>query len=424
MKVQSQLDIGVVALDVDDEVTVMVDLEAPNALPGLPRPVASLEVVLDRSGSMAGAPLEGAKEALVSLVRQLDPSDNFGLVVFDHEAEVVVAAQPIADKEEVIRKIRGVAARGSTDLGAGLLRGLRDIKRVTSSGATVLIISDGHVNAGLQDVARFAGVAAKAHADGVVISTLGYGEHYDESLLSAIARAGTGNHVFAADLDAAAAAVAGEVDGLLSKTAQAVTLTLDLESAVDMVRFYNDLPTVALPEGRIMIELGDLFADEKRRLLIKLKVPGRSELGETAVAELGIEYVALPGLVEHRVTIPVVVNVVPGSEAARRLVHPLVESEKLFQDAQESKRLASEGFEQGDVDSARSHLLEAKRHLASALQIAPAGSVAEIQKEAASVERMRNLATQQSTEYMSKLSRSSFHEMNRKRGRDAGPAAS
>ncbi len=44
---------------------------------------------------------------------------------------------------------------------------------------------------------------------------------YDELLLAELARGGQGNHVFAEHGDGAAAAVAGEVEGLLSKTVQA-----------------------------------------------------------------------------------------------------------------------------------------------------------------------------------------------------------
>jgi Ca-activated chloride channel family protein len=417
MKITTQLDVNVVAVDLDDEVTIMLDLEAPAADADQQRPPASLEIVLDRSGSMTGAPLEGAKDALIALVRRLEPTDNFGLVTFDHAAHVVVPAGPTSDKEEVIAQIRRVTTGGSTDLGAGLLRGLRELKRAARGGGTLLVVSDGHVNAGLRDVNDFAGVAEKAHMDGIVISTLGYGEHYDETLLTALARSGSGNHVFANDPDAASAAIAGEVAGLLAKALQAVTLTVVLRPAVEMVRLYNDLPGHALPGGRIMIEIGDLYASEKRRLLMKLKVPGMADLGSVEVATLELEYIELPRLIQHAAKLPVGVNIVPGTDAARRLVHPVVESELLFQEAQHAKRLASEAFERHEVGSARAHLVEAKSHLSRALSLVPVEAAAEFEKEIASVDRMTEMASERSTEYMSKLSRSSYHQMNRKRGR-------
>lgn len=421
MKLTAQLDLDVVALDVDDTVTVMLDLEAPAAFAHREsRASAALQIVLDRSGSMAGPPLEGAKQALISLVRRLSASDRFGLVAFDNEAQVVVPAGPVADKEAIIAQIGRVSAGGSTDLGAGLLRGLRELKRSATAGGTLLIVSDGHVNAGLRDVGDFAGVATKARADGIVVSTLGYGEHYDETLLAALAKSGSGNHVFASDPDAAGAAIAGEVEGLLSKAVQAVTVTIALEPAVEMVRLYNDLPCQTLPNDRIMVEVGDLYAEEKRRLLLSLKVPGMSTLGPATIASLGVEYVELPALIEHTARLPIAVNIVPGSESARRMARPVVESERLFQEAQHAKRRASEAFEHDQVVAAREHLSAAKRHLARALEIAPPNAAGDIQSELTALDEMGQMALHRSSQYMSKLSRASYHEMNRKRGRSHG----
>lgn len=417
MKITAQLDVNVVALDVDDDVTIMLDLEAPASSDELERQAAVLQIVLDRSGSMRGAPLDGAKEALIALIRRLAPTDCFGVVAFDTDAQVVVPAGPLADKEAAIAQIRGIRSGGGTDLGVGLLRGLREVKRVSQSGGTLLIVSDGHVNAGLQDVADFSKLATKAYSDGIVISTLGYGEHYDETLLVAITRAGSGNHTFAVDPDGASAAIAGEVDGLLAKSLQAVSLTLLLEPAVEMVQLYNDLPCQALPDRQLMIEIGDFYAEEQRRLLLKLKVPGKSELGAVKIASLKLEYVELPDLVEHVVTLPVAVNIVPGSEAAQRLVHPIVESERLFQEAQHAKKLASEAFEFDQIGTARGHLEAAYARLAEALAVADGETAEGIRREMTMMDRMSELTESQSSQYMSKLSRSSFHAMNRKRGR-------
>src|SRR3954451_6410067 len=125
MKINALLDVNVVAHETEDEVAVLLELEAPAAATDVQRQSASLQVVLDRSGSMSGAPLEGAKKALAGLVRRLEPTDNFGLVTFDNDARVEVAAGPLADKEAVIARIQAIQPGGSTDLGAGYLRGLR-----------------------------------------------------------------------------------------------------------------------------------------------------------------------------------------------------------------------------------------------------------------------------------------------------------
>lgn len=424
MKINALLDVNVVAHEAEDEVAVLLELEAPAALADTTRPQASLQVVLDRSGSMSGPPLEGAKKALIALVRRLEPTDNFGLVTFDDSAQVVVPAGPLTDKEGVIRLIETVHSGGTTDLSAGYLRGLREIRRVATAGGTVLVVSDGHVNAGIRSVDEFASITAKSYGEGIVTSTLGYGQGYDESLLSAIARSGSGNHVFADNPDSAGAAIAGEVDGLLNKVVQALSLTVKFEPAVEFLRLYNDLPAQQIGAGTVMIELGDLYSEEARKVLLKFKVPAMAALGLAKIATLDLAYVELPGLIEHVAGLPINVNVVPGDEAAGRIPHPTVHSEVLFQEAQDVKRQASEAFERGEFEAGQRLMGETKSRLAASLEAAPDSLKPEIRAEIDEVERMDQMSVDMgvgSAPLMSKMSRDSYHRMNRKRGRTVRP---
>lgn len=422
MKINALLDVNVVAHEAEDEVAVLLELEAPPApLLDTDRPPSSLQIVLDRSGSMHGAPLEGAKRALAALVQRLEPTDNFGLVTFDDQAQVVVPAGPLTDKTAVLARIADVDSGGSTDLGAGYLRGLRELRRVATGSGTLLVISDGHVNQGLRDVDEFATVTSKAYTEGIVTSTLGYGRGYDETLLAALARSGSGNHVFADDPDAAAAAIAQEVDGLLNKVVQAAVLTVRLEPSVLLARLYNDLPLQLLTDGAAMIELGDLYAGEQRKILVKLHVPAMAALGLARVATLDLVYVELPGLVEQTVSLPITVNIVPGDEAGKRIPHPTVHSEVLFQEAQDTKRRASEAFEAGDLEGGRRLLGETTATLDEALLAAPPPVAQGIREEIEDVRRMDGLTEVMGTAYASKLTRESYHRMNRKRGRRDEP---
>lgn len=347
-------------------------------------------------------------------------------MTFDDSAQVVVPAGPLTDKDAVIARIHAVQAGGCTDLSAGYLRGLREIRRVATAGGTVLVVSDGHVNAGIKDADEFASVTAKAYEQRIVTSTLGYGRGYDETLLSAIARSGSGNHVFADNTDAAGAAIAGEVDGLLNKVVQALSLTVEFEPSVTFLRLYNDLPATQIGDGQVMVELGDLYAEEARKVLLKFQVPAMAALGLAGIATLELAYVELPGLVEHLATLPISVNVVPGDEAAGRIPHPTVQSEVLFQEAQEVKRQASEAFERGEFDSGQRLMSETKDRLAKSLEAAPEAMRPSIRVELAEVEQMEQMSRDlgaASAPMMSKLSRESFHRGSRKRGRAPRPDA-
>jgi Ca-activated chloride channel family protein len=384
------LDCDLVAVEQTDELTLLVELSDPSltTIPTTKRQPATLQVVLDRSGSMSGDRLEGAKSALIDLVDRLDPADNLGVLAFDNETQVVVPAGPLTTKNAVKHAIAAVDAGGSTNLSSGYLRGLQEAQRVAGpTGATLLLVSDGHANAGVTDPGQLGQVATRARTKNVTTSTLGFGLGYDERLLAALARGGAGNELFAEEADTAVALIAGEVDGLLTQVAQAASLRLTWTDHVAGISVLNDLPVVGLPDGA-MLELGTFYAGETRRLPVKLSVPGIPALGLTQVATLEFTHVSLPDLVQHTTTLPVMVNVVPGDQAAGRIPDPKVRSEELFQNTQKAKRESSRLMSQGRTHEASSMLFEAGQSLRVGSAALPAMYADELVGEASVMEAL------------------------------------
>lgn len=364
VKLSALLDLQLVALQQADSVDVLVELTAPVAAGTTPRPPATLQVVLDRSGSMAGDRLDTAVTALIALVDRLDPTDNLGVVAFDDTVQVVVPAGPLTDKESVRAALRGITPGGGTDLSAGYLRGLQEARRVCgAAGATLLLVSDGHANAGVVDPDTLRGVAAKARGVGVGTTALGLGLGYDEALLDAVAHGGGGSTLFAEEADTASALIAGEVDGLLDQVAQAVSLRVVPGPDVRSVQLLNDLPTSTVG-GAVTIELGSFVSGETRKLVLRVLVPGMDTLGLATVATLELVHVALPELVQHSTALDVHVNVVPADLAAGRVPDPVVTQESLLQSAQAAKRQASRLLGRGEVEQAVSTLRTAATRLA------------------------------------------------------------
>ena len=411
MHLNAQLDVELVAVEQEDELTVLLELRAPDRA-GTERLPVAVQVVLDRSGSMAGERLEAARRALLALVDRLGPGDTLGVVAFDDAVQVVLPAAPLGDhKERARRAIAAIGPGGMTNLSAGLLRGLQEARRAAGpAGATLLLLSDGHANAGETGADRLAGVAAKARAGGVTVGTIGIGLGYDEALLAAIASGGQGAHAFAEDGDAAGHAVAAEIGGLLDQTVQAATLTIRPEAAVESVTVHNDLPAHAV-DGALVVELGDFWAGEHRRVVLSLAVPAMPGLGLAQVATLELRHVALPALTEETVTVPLHVNVVPGDVAAGRVRDPKVRTELLFLRAQDAKRRAAEELARGDVDGAAGHF----RAAAAAAAAGPAPS-AELDEEAAILSLLADRAEAGDAAWAAKRSRAEHAAKSRRRG--------
>jgi Ca-activated chloride channel family protein len=421
--ISAHLDVDVVAVETEDQVSVLVELTAPPApATDTPRPPSTLQVVLDRSGSMSGDRLDGAKTALLKLVDRLDPSDNFGLVAFDDQVELVVAAGALSDKNRVRTAIESVEAGNTTDLSAGYLRGLQEARRIAGpTGATLLLISDGHANVGVTDPDALASIAAQARENKVTTSTLGYGLGYDERIMSALARGGAGNEHFAEEPDTAISLISTEVEGLLAQTAQAASMTIRLSSHVRAVKVLNELPVTSTGDA-VVAELGSFYADETRKLLLVFDVPAIAALGLAEVATLEFTYVELPALKQHTITVPLHVNVVPGDEAAGRTADPVVRTEVVFMRTQQAKRRASTYLTAGDTDAALNEIRAAQATINQAMQDAPAGLQADLAEEAQSWNYMLEQTEQGSIQRAAKYSSMDASYKSSKHGRQRPPS--
>lgn len=370
---------------------------------------------------MAGARLDGAKIALAGLIDRLDPTDNFGLVTFDNHVTVAVPASPLADKNAVKRAIADVQAGGNTDLSSGYLRGLQEAERVAGpAGATVLLISDGHANAGVTDPDALRGIAAKARGKTITTSTLGYGLGYDERIMSAIADGGAGNEHFAEEPDTAGALIAGELEGLLSQTAQAASLAIHVSPQVRAVQVINDLPTTTNGDA-VVAELGSFYSGETRKLVLVFDIPAIATLGLAQVATCVFTWVELPALAQHTLTVPVHVNVVPGDQAAGRVPDPTVRTELVYLQVQQSKRRASHHLSAGDAQAALGEIALSQSTINRILASAPEAMRAELADEAAALAYVADQVQQGMLSRAAKYSSMDARSKSSKHGRETQP---
>jgi Ca-activated chloride channel family protein len=400
MNVKAILDIDLVALESTEKVTMMLDMTAPITDAAKSRPGQAVEVVLDRSGSMSGPEFESAKESILKLIDRLAPQDSFGLVAFDDHALIVAPMRTMADHDmPALRKaVREMQTGGSTDISAGYTMGLRELSRVaTDAGATLLLISDGHANAGEQDPAVLAQIATTHVANKVTTSTIGLGTGYDEKILEALAQGGNGAHRFAYTIDEAIGAIAAEVDDLLEKSVVNAVLRFTPSPALTTnprIEILQRLPH--FKEGdTYVVQLGDLYAGENRRFVIDIEVPGMPALGLATIADITLEYLDVAKMQEITVSMPVQVNVVPDDVAKGRLIDPVVRAERLILTAQTEKATAIDELRNGLNREATSRLkstAEKLRREASTIRVTDERTAESLQMITSEADEMDVLA--------------------------------
>jgi Ca-activated chloride channel family protein len=178
------------------DVLVRLQATARPARAGSRAPKA-LALVIDRSGSMAGRPIEEARRCAEFVASRLRPTDIVSLVQFDSRVDCLWPAVPLGNGQSLRAAIGRIEAGGSTDLHGGWVAGARSLADLPDDRLRrVVLLSDGCANSGLTDMGAITRQCAEWSARGISTSTCGLGSHFNEDLMVAMAKAGAGNHYY------------------------------------------------------------------------------------------------------------------------------------------------------------------------------------------------------------------------------------
>jgi Ca-activated chloride channel family protein len=242
--------------------------------------------VIDRSGSMGGGRLEMVKNTILDTLARLNRDDYLSVVTFDDDAIVDVPLTKIAnlDLRAVRNTIAALQTGGSTNLERGYRFGLAQAANSPEGvEATLMLLSDGHANAGVVDPEALGQLAAAATEHFVTTTTLGIGSGYDERILDAMADSGTGNHIAALELPEAVAGLQAEIDDLLMKTMTDVRVRIELAQTFmgepNNIRKVRHLRKFRFSGDVAEVELGDLSSGEEKNVVFDLTLKPLAGVG-------------------------------------------------------------------------------------------------------------------------------------------------
>jgi von Willebrand factor type A domain len=274
MNIKLTLDYRTILRNEARPVHLVANLTAPKLETQTRKRSAAFAVVLDRSGSMSGKPLQLARESCAAVVRNLRPNDYFSLVVFGDSAQVIIPLQKPSDRQGMLTAIAGISEAGSTNLMAGWLLGRDELLKIGAEcDKKILVLTDGHLNQGIIEPDTVEALTRSGFGkDGIRTSCLGFGDSYNEEILLTMSKVGNGQLHDADSVEKFPAILAHELDGLQKITAQNVRLRVEPKLFCHSWAQYGDYPTITLPDRRVEIALGDLVSEESREFVLLTEV--------------------------------------------------------------------------------------------------------------------------------------------------------
>jgi Ca-activated chloride channel family protein len=264
---------------------------APDVSRSARKPV-NVCVVLDRSGSMGSeSKLDFAKQALYTLIDQLGEEDMLSLVIYDDVVDILRESGRVLNKRELKRLVSQITPRGSTNLGGGMIEGLRQVELTYKKGFVnrVVLLSDGLANVGITDPHELGRIASQYRARSISLTTMGVGLEYNENLMTSVAESGGGNYYFIESPHSLASIMRKEFDILTTLCANNVEIELRLGKGValkDVIGYeWKNEQDVC------RISLGDLYGSEQREITVELEAPKGS--GSISVADGSVSYEAV-----------------------------------------------------------------------------------------------------------------------------------
>jgi Ca-activated chloride channel family protein len=248
------------------------------AAPPTPPAVTAKDVtiVVDRSGSMTGKPMEHAVAAAADMVRMLDARDRVNVIAFSDEVDPLWAAPHAANsetKQQAIKFITGLHAGGGTDIALALRTGIHSQEAKNENPKVIVFMTDG------QSEAESAMQAAKADTGDVRLFTLGLGKDVNRPLLSRLAAVKRGRFTYIE----ATSQIEPEVRRLATSIAKPllVDISVEVEGAQAMRMYPRTLPDL-FAEDELHVT-GRLRGNGATKFLIKGKLAGKPVTYERTV---------------------------------------------------------------------------------------------------------------------------------------------
>ncbi len=274
----------------DTAVGVWIDVPSASRRARSPADVA---LVIDTSGSMAGAKIENARAAARQLVDKLADGDIVSITSFSDEARLLLGPTVLDHdgRQSLYRTIAGLQPSGGTNMFDGLRMAERNAvgSPATHPVRRVVMISDGMANIGPSSPEVLGALAARGSDGGVQVSAIGVGLDYDEHTLNALAVRSSGR-LYHLDEPREMTAILDREVGLLQATA-ATGAFVEISPAPGVQILGADgVASTPIADGGVRVPLGTMFGGQHREMVLRAHVNVAAGEGDRPLASVRLHF--------------------------------------------------------------------------------------------------------------------------------------
>jgi Ca-activated chloride channel family protein len=353
MQAEFALEYDVLTLEQSHRLFLMARLVSGPAQEQSHRRPLNLSLVIDRSGSMGGDKIGYTRQAAQFMVQNLGGRDTLSVVLYNENVDTLLPPEPVTHKDAINQKLGAIKVGGMTNLSGGWLQACTHVATNLKSDQLnrVILMTDGLANRGITAPGKLIELARQKRDEGISTTTMGLGEDFNEDLLMEMADAGGGAFYFIESPEVAPLIFEEELRGLLNLVGQNLTVTIQPEVEVGAVRQLNAYPMHT--NGEVTsFQLGDIFGDEVKSLVLELSIPALETVGQKQIATLRFEYdeIGASGARHQTIERSVMVNIRPGAELPAP--NPEVRRSVLLLQAAQARREAVAAADKGEFSEA------------------------------------------------------------------------
>jgi uncharacterized protein YegL len=270
------------------------------------------ELLLDKSGSMQGKPLDMLKESSIIFIndKSLTCNDRIGVCSFSNVFNIVSQLSPVINisiehidpKQKLIDAIKNITADGTTDIYGSLYNTLDELlKNKSSNIQNIILFSDGQHNC--QTSHTLEEIVKMANKSNIIIHCIGSDGH-DTMLMSSIAKQTGGLYISITDFEQISGAIAAIVDCMQTIICSDLVIELRL---LNEARFIKDKTVCSFPfefqefssmndsensfASGLCIELGRYCINEKREFAFAVKYPDDVMIHDSIISNIMFSHI-------------------------------------------------------------------------------------------------------------------------------------